>query len=54
MLQPGTYSAEWFSIASHQTVHGEDRTVHSATGTSFSAPPEAPGPVVLYLNKTGR
>jgi hypothetical protein len=22
MLQPGTYSAEWFSIASRQTVHG--------------------------------
>jgi hypothetical protein len=53
-LEPGNYSAEWFSIASRQTVQGQDRTVHSATGMSFSPPSQASGPVVLYLNKTGR
>jgi hypothetical protein len=53
-LEPGNYSAEWFSIASRQTVPGQDRTVRSATGMSFSAPSQASGPVVLYLHKTGR
>lgn len=54
MLEPGNYSTEWFSIAGRNTVHGEQATVQNATGTSFSAPPQAPGPVVLYLKKAGR
>jgi Family of unknown function (DUF6298) len=54
MLEPGTYSAQWFSIASRQTIHGEQTTVQSAKSTSFSPPSEASGPVVLYLKKAGR
>src|SRR5215472_5663765 len=53
MLEPGNYSAEWFSIAGRTTVHREQTTVHSAAGTSFSAPPQASGPVVLHLKKAG-
>jgi hypothetical protein len=53
-VTPGTYSAQWFSIASREPVHQEDRTVQSPAGTSFSPPSQASGPVVLYLKKTGR
>jgi hypothetical protein len=54
MLEPGTYSAEWFSIEGRQTVPGEATTVDPSMGTSFSAPSEASGPTVLYLKKVGR
>ena len=47
MLEPGNYSAEWFSIASRETVPGEQTTVQGATGTGFSAPPGSSGLVVL-------
>jgi hypothetical protein len=53
MLEPGTYSAEWFSIEGRETVPGEDTTVERSMGTSFSAPSEASGPSVLYLKKVG-
>jgi hypothetical protein len=53
MLEPGTYSAEWFSIEGRQTVPGEETTVERSMGTSFSAPSEASGPSVLYLKKVG-
>jgi hypothetical protein len=51
VLEPGTYSAEWFSIASRTTIHGREATVEQPTGTSLRAPREAPGPTVLYLKR---
>jgi hypothetical protein len=49
LLEPGTYSAEWFDITSRETVPGEATTVDRATALGFSAPPQASGSVVLYL-----
>jgi hypothetical protein len=54
LLEPGTYSAEWFSIEGRQTIPTEATTVDRPIGTSFEAPPEAAGPVVLHLKKVGR
>jgi uncharacterized protein DUF6298 len=51
LLEPGTYSAEWFSIDGRQTVPGEATTVDRSTTVSFEAPSEASGPAVLYLEK---
>ena len=48
-LEPGTYSAEWFSIEGRQTIPGAATTVERPTAISFSAPTEASGPTVLYL-----
>ena len=53
-LEPGTYSAEWFSIEDRETIQGEETTVESPTDTSFSAPSGTSGPTVLYLKKVGR
>ena len=53
LLEPGTYSAEWFSIKGRQTLPGNETTVESAKATSFSAPSEAFGPTVLYLKRVG-
>jgi hypothetical protein len=53
MLEPGTYSAEWFGIDGRATVQGEETTIESSTGTRF-VPPEASGPSVLHLKKVGR
>ena len=53
-LEPGTYSAEWFSIGDRETIQGEETTVESPTDTSFSAPSGTSGPTVLYLKKVGR
>jgi hypothetical protein len=50
-LEPGTYAAEWFSIQDRQPLPGDARTVDRSTATSFTPPPEAPGPTVLYLKK---
>ena len=49
ILDPGTYSAEWFSIGERTTIRGEDATVEHPTETAFSPPSQAPGPTVLYL-----
>jgi hypothetical protein len=54
MLEPGTYSAEWFSIESRESVPGEETTVESSMVTSFTAPAGASGPTVLYLRRVGR
>jgi len=54
MLEPGNYFTEWFSIATRTTVHREQTTVHSTAATRFSASPQAPPPVVLYLKKARR
>jgi hypothetical protein len=50
-LEPGTYAAEWFSIQGRQTVPGATTTVERCEAVSFSAPSEASGPTVLYLEK---
>ena len=50
-LEPGTYSAEWFAIERRATVPGATTTVERSQAVSFSAPSEASGPSVLYLEK---
>jgi hypothetical protein len=52
-LEPGTYTAEWFAIEGRETVPGAATTVDRPMATSFSPPPEASGPTVLYLKKVG-
>jgi hypothetical protein len=51
LLEPGTYSAEWFSIEARETVPGEATTIDRPTAASFRAPSEASGPTALYLKK---
>ena len=53
VLEPGTYSAEWFSVQRRETFPAQARTVDSSTAAGFSPPAEAPGPAVVYLTKTG-
>ena len=53
MLEWGTYSLEWFSIESRETVQGDETTVESPRRTTFSAPSEISGPTALYLKKVG-
>jgi hypothetical protein len=50
-LEPGTYSAEWFAVERRATVAGATTTVERSQAVSFSAPSEASGPSVLYLEK---
>jgi Family of unknown function (DUF6298) len=49
LLEPGTYTAEWFSIESRQTVPGDAVTVERSAASGFSPPAELSGPTVLYL-----
>ena len=51
MLEPGTYTVEWFSIHGRETRNSKKVTVKSAGSTSFAAPFSAAGPVVLYLRQ---
>jgi hypothetical protein len=51
VLEPGTYSAEWFSIEARETVPGAATTIDRPTAASFRAPSEASGPTALYLKK---
>lgn len=48
----GDLSAEWFSIEGRERIPGEETTVESPAGTSFSAPSEASSPAVLYLKRS--
>jgi hypothetical protein len=50
-LEPGTYSAEWFGVERRATVPGATTTVERSQAVSFSAPSEASGPSVLYLER---
>jgi Family of unknown function (DUF6298) len=52
-LEPGTYSAEWFSIEARETVPGTATTIDRPMAASFRAPSEASGPTALYLKKVG-
>jgi hypothetical protein len=51
LLEPGAYSAEWFSVEGRETVPGATTTVERSEAVSFSVPSEASGPSVLYLKK---
>jgi hypothetical protein len=49
LLEPGTYTAEWFGVEGRKTVPGDATTVEGPAATSFSPPSELSGPTVLYL-----
>jgi hypothetical protein len=49
LLEPGTYTAEWFGIEDRRTVPGDATTVERSAATSFDPPAELSGPAVLYL-----
>jgi hypothetical protein len=49
LLEPGTYTAEWFGIKDRRTVPGDATTAEGSTTTSFSRPSELSGPAVLHL-----
>ena len=53
LLEPGTYTAEWFGVKDRTTVAGEAAAVEDSTATSFSRPAELTGPTVLYLLRSG-
>jgi hypothetical protein len=53
LLEPGTYSVEWFSIEARETVRGAAMTIDRPMAASFRAPSEASGPTALYLKKVG-
>jgi hypothetical protein len=50
-LEPGSYTAEWFSVGPRATQGAEDVTVRTAGTVQFSAPYADPGPAVLYLKR---
>jgi hypothetical protein len=50
-LEPGTYTAEWFSIQDRQTIPAEATTLERSAAIGFSAPSELSGPTVLYLKR---
>jgi hypothetical protein len=52
-LEPGTYSVEWFTIESRQTLAGEPATATDPSETDFRVPSSVTGPVVLYLSLHG-
>jgi hypothetical protein len=52
LLEPGTYSAEWFSVQRRETFPAQPTIVETPTAVGFTPPAEAPGPAVLYLTKT--
>ena len=49
VLEPGTYTAEWFSVQRCETFPAEARTIETSAAAGFSPPAQAPGPAVLYL-----
>ncbi len=50
-LDAGTYTVEWFSVNSRETVGADKVTVESSTTISLSAPFEAADPAVVYLQR---
>jgi hypothetical protein len=53
-LAAGTYTVQWHSVNSRETVGADKVTVESPTTIGFRAPFEAAGPAVLHLKKIGR
>jgi hypothetical protein len=54
LLEPGTYTAEWFGVDSHQTLEAGEVTVGGDERLGFTAPLPEPEPAVLYLRRTTR
>jgi hypothetical protein len=54
LLEPGTYTAEWFGVEDRRTVPGDTATVEGSSATGFTPPPDLSGPVVLYLKAGSR
>jgi hypothetical protein len=51
MLEPGTYQAEWFSVETRGTVHGEPISVDARTALAFRPPDRPNEPAVLVLRR---
>jgi hypothetical protein len=51
LLEPGTYSAEWFGVHRRETAPAGRTTVENPLPTGFTPPAEVTGPVVLHLSK---
>jgi len=51
VLEPGTYTVEWFSVNGRETKSVEEVTVERNGSTSFTAPFSENGPAVLYLKR---
>jgi hypothetical protein len=51
MLEPGTYTVEWFSVNGRETKSTEEVTVERNGSTSFTAPFSKNGPAILYLKR---
>ena len=50
-LEPGTYTAEWYSVTTRETQAAAGQLTASAEPASFTASFAEPGPVVLYLKR---
>lgn len=53
-LAAGTYTLQWYSVNSRETVGADKVTVESFMAISFKVPFEAAGPAVLYLKREVR
>ncbi|MBC8151595.1 MAG: hypothetical protein H7Z72_01655 [Bacteroidetes bacterium] len=53
-ITSGTYSVEWYSVTSRQTVRVDPVSLESAGTCRFRSPFVAVGPSVLYLKKSGQ
>jgi hypothetical protein len=52
-LEAGTYSVQWYSVSSRETVEVEDLSVESLATINLSDPFAAASPAVVYLRKIG-
>lgn len=50
IVAPGTYTVEWFSVNSRETMRADKLTVRRTDVIDFTAPFAAAGPAVLYLS----
>jgi hypothetical protein len=50
LLEPGTYSVEWFGVERRDTLTAEPMTVDQPGPTPFGPPDGMAGPAVLYLS----
>jgi hypothetical protein len=51
MLEPGTYSVEWFSVQRRETSSAEPRAAEHPAATTLTPPPDMIGPAVVHLRK---
>jgi hypothetical protein len=52
-LDAGTYTVEWYSVNSRQTVGAGTLTIERSSTISLSAPFEAVAPAIVYLKRVG-